>query len=488
MRHHFLIIAMAMGFGFIAIPKCALATCPPYLGDTVISDTDWGDYTGGQSIAGSKNSQSTYLISTSGYNDGEPVQVLLYDSSDHTLEDSDTANDYQTYPWVPEVTGLSSAGSYRWVSTWNGIQSQEYEVYQRRFTSSLTPYGDYESYVFNDLDWEELPRIAALPTTGRYAVVATATPTSSPTRPYLRIFYSSGSTVTGNIGVDSWPAPEDQTNVTVSVASFWTSQYGDVIVVAWSAAEDSNEYSSVYFKVFNSSGTVVAATREIPRDTEHEDDWYPRVAGNSGGIVVTWQRDVRDSGCPQIVYQTWPVTGSTPYSTQNKVHSNPNYCQFKPNIAIGSWAEEGQRPATYYAITWSGDYGEVGYIYPFFNLIKNIVSPSSVTGYQFLSFYYQELYDTITLNVGVDLFTGCEDDIKVGVTFYSDYSGVEGVHRRFVPVTPGGEKATGGFNFNMPEPEATVNDGTVVAPLMLIYDHKEPDLEFPPAGNAIESN
>lgn len=428
------------------------AACPPVLVDGLVPEFAGSGYFGGAglSLKADRNVQTSYVIAAAEKQSFMMALAVRYASSTHGYLGSQFVDIDSASVAFPEVAP-GGPTRYQWLFAWDGNYgySPPRLVFHNRIPYSfLTP--EPESEVFDTFGSAQNPAIAAFPNTAKHAVVATVTEGATH-KSVLRLFNSgdftpSGSQITLDFGADLLFPP--------SIHGF-RSGNKDLVAVAW------NYGMEIRFAVYDSNGIRQGTVRSITGSA-----WEVAIAGFSEGIVVAFHRD------DMIYLQTWPVTGSIPFTEQVPV-SDPSLPAYFPRISTGTW--NGQ---SYFAIGWRTKLG-VSTAYPTFSLYRGVSAPVAVSSQNYTSFFPEEFSPFLARDpLDVQIFTGCSTGMIVGVVHYTDSQLVpadqRGVRRSFTLVTSGnlspiaGSAETQPFGYASSSAEQTrwkaALDGVVFAP------------------------
>lgn len=396
------------------VGSVAIAACPPVVIDSRVpefgSTSGYGD--AGVSIEADRNVQTSYAIVAAESQGGGASLAVKYSTSSHTLLGSQYVNVITSQATMPEVAA-GGATHYPWLFAWDGEFADERAAYHNALSYGFSS-PEEEHLAIDTIGTTYDPSIGTFPNTAKHAVVATVVE-GSVTKTVLRFF---------NTG-DFTPFGGQQVLNTNAFLLYPPSIHGfragnsDLMVVAW------NYGSTVRFAVYNTSGVMQGSVRSISGTATNV-----AVVGTADGIVVAFRR----SGI--IYFQTWPVTGTIPYSSQIAVSDSSLDARF-PRMSTGTW--NGQ---TYFGIGWRTMLGtNTGY--PTFSLYRSLSIPTLVSGPNYTSFYPEDLLVFYSKDPhDIQVFTGCSTGIVVAVVHNADSEIVpvaeRGVRRSCTLVTASG--------------------------------------------------
>ncbi len=472
--------AVMIAFASLAWPADSGATCPPTRAEETLLVYPATPYDmDGPVIRASRYYGADYAIGygfcyycmlPTGFG-----EIRFYHSQDHGLAGLDFPVAGEIVYFGPDITSLSSAGSNRWIYSWQSGPIGDPSATFNRFAVYSSGYQRQGLFELRPSGYAgDTTSVASFPVSGGFAYLWAYRDADGLTTVVCDVRDSAGNYVTRN-NLDSFYSPNPFAHPThVAIQSFWYSS--ERLVAAWTRPDETGG-TTLYAQVLSAACSPLSQVVEVDPDPVDPLLAYPGIAATGNGFVLVWTgRDDQDQ--QEVFYQIFYQNGN-PYGDKTRVDPSITGPRYSPRVAGAVWAPTGggQRPAFYFLVTWGRTDQATSWFHTEMKLIKGLFPPVAVTGILPVTDPSPN-YSAGHRGVSAEFFTDCSADLRAGLVWSEVALWVNVLlQRRFVAFSPGGAVAQ-----NQPVlptdssgVEAALPD-VISAPAMGIDNPKEPDV------------
>ena len=252
-----------------------------------------------------------------------------------TRANTTTSGTQQTNDGVPpRVVAMDSSGNY--VVVWNGSGSGDTDgIFAQRYNASGVAQGSEWRVNTTTTDPQSQANVA-MDDAGNFVITWSNDPNGANAAVRAQRYNASGVAQGGEIAVN--------TTTTGAQGNPVIAMYSSGFVIAWGDSGADGSSYGVYAQRFNSSGTKVGSEFRV-NSTTTGDQWVDSVAmDDSGNFIVTWSSVDQDGDGLGVYFKRYNSSG-TVLTSETRVNTNTTGDQDRSNVAMNSSGE--------FVITWT---------------------------------------------------------------------------------------------------------------------------------------